>query len=154
MDQPRLALQRAFGVPAWAVGDCDREVASRFERHLPDDLPGAGPIAGIVAALMAADRPVVVLSGDLPAITAEDLRMLLAAAERNPAADAALAVADEHAPVEPCIGLYRPSVLPHLRSALGTGKTPSLRGVLEKATVFRVPLDPRATRNANTIQEL
>lgn len=191
VDQPRRALERACGgrvrgtdatgraeaasPTVWAVGHCDPEVASRFARHLLDatnaGLPGAGPIAGIVAALAAAQRSVVVLSGDLPMITAEAITALLAAAERHPDADAVVATeadgdghhgarAEFRSPfgpsvrLEPCVGVYRPSAIRVLGHVALDGKTPPLHRLLGELTTVAVPIDAILLRNVNRRDEL
>lgn len=191
VDQSRRALERACagsrrgsvapsigeGVSptVWAVGQCDPEVAGRFARHLLDGtsegLSGAGPIAGIVAALRAASGPVVVLSGDLPMITAEAVAALLAAAERHPDADAVVATesdaAGERGPqaeirapfgpsirLEPCVGVYRPSALRVFGSVPLDGKTPPLHRLLGELTTVAVPIDAILLRNVNRRDEL
>lgn len=156
VDQPRLALRRATGAEIWAVGSCDPAVAARFERHLPDALAGAGPISGIVAALEASGVAALVLSGDLPAINAEDLLRILDAAEQSPTADAvvARATAPADASVEPCVALYRPSILPRLREALTPGKTRGLHRLLAEASIVAVPIDATHLHNANLPSDL
>lgn len=201
MDQARLALHRSLGGAVWAAGDCDAAVAARFERVVPDLLPGAGPLSGIVAALDAAadrrgegdkdaaarpgsappgadraanvsDRPldaasIVVLSGDLPFVTAGCVERLVAAAAAAPEADAVVAVAaeprDENAPnpasaaaprFEPCVALYRPSAAGVLRPALVAGRTPSLQSLLARLRVAPVALDAALLRGANRPEDL
>lgn len=146
VDQPRLVLRELLGPPVWAVGDCDALVAARFDVHLPDTHPGAGPAGGILAALENLGAAVFVLSGDLPAISAADLAPILREAAANTDADAVIAQADR---VEPCVGIYRPSCIPALRDALTPAGSESLRSVLSRLAVLAVPLGPGSTRNIN-----
>lgn len=136
----------------WAVGACDPEIAGRFDLHLPDERPDGGPIGGIVAALRRADGPVVVLSGDLPTITADAVRAILGAAADAPNADAVLASADGDP--EPCIGVYRTSALRVLGTIPLEGRTPGLHRLLKLLDVAAVPLPGETLRNANTSDDL
>jgi molybdopterin-guanine dinucleotide biosynthesis protein A len=167
VDQSRLALARALGGAVWAVGDCHPDVAARFDRHLADQTPGAGPIAGIVAGLLAAARSVFVLPGDLSTMTAEAVGEICRAAATSPHADAVVAATpDDGCKLEPCVGIYRPSILPLLQSALSAYasdsanavaqnvKTPALHRLLAGASVVTVALDRALLRNVNQPAEL
>lgn len=152
VDQPRLALARATGGPVWAVGDCDPDVAARFDGHLPDEHPGAGPLGGIVAGLRGASR-ILVLSGDLPMISARAVEAILAAAREAPEAEAVLAC-DAHGEPEPCIGLYRAAALRVLGTVPLAGKTPSLLNLLRELSLRTVPLPETELRNINELTDL
>lgn len=156
VDQPRLTLRAVFGVRAgvWAVGDCDPAVAARFDRAIPDEFPGAGPIGGIVTALRAATAArrsgVLALSGDLPRMDADTVRALLAAAARTPGAGCVVARTDR---VQPCIAVYRSSAEGVLRAAIAAG-TRSLADALRGIERVEVPISDAAARNANAPGDL
>src|SRR5438552_9917188 len=101
IDAPIRALREVFGSPVAAVGECDPDVAARFDRIIPDLHPGAGPIGGIVSALKSAGKAVFVLAGDLPRITPGVVRAVAGAAETNPWAWAVMAQG-ARGKVEPC----------------------------------------------------
>lgn len=113
---------------------------------VPDDRPGLGPVAGIRAALDAAGGPIFVLAGDLPSVECPSVRAIADAAAAAPCADAVLALTDR---LEPCIGVYRPSI----RSRLD-GDSLALHRLLADATLLRVPIDPAHARNLNTLADL
>ena len=91
--------------------------------HVPDRRPGAGPLAGIEAALMESRalglQGAFVLACDLPLVDAASVRRVLGAA-----GDAAACAPDrEGSPaIEPLCAVYRLSSLPVVRDALDRGR--------------------------------
>jgi molybdopterin-guanine dinucleotide biosynthesis protein A len=83
-----------------------------------DRIDGAGPLAGLEAALVAAaGRPVLVLGVDLPFVTTATLAFLLG---RLDGADAAVP-APEQMP-QPLCAAYSPSCLPAVQARLAAGE--------------------------------
>lgn len=150
VDQPLRALREVFGPPVWVVGDASPEIAARAERHLADCWPGQGPLGGLLTALGAADGSVFILAGDLPAITAREVRAVMARAEACPEADAVLARSDGP---ETCIGVYRPAAGPILLAAFESGERSLVRAVA-RLHVEWVSIPPDAARNANRPEDL
>jgi molybdenum cofactor guanylyltransferase len=104
------------------------------------------PLVGIVQALERADGPVLVCAADMPFVTADALRTLLAAAGSGPAV-----VAVSEGVMQPVLGLYAPAALRVLRSAPGDAPLTETVEALEPA---RVALPPGVVRNVNTPEEL
>lgn len=151
IDRPIAALRAVFGSRVASVGECAPEVAVRVDSVIPDVYPGAGPIGGVLSALLHTRTEVFVLAGDLPNIQAQDVRAVLAAAAEAPGAAAVLAAADG---LQPCIGLYRPHAIDHLRSALGPGGNHSLGAALPTALVAHLDIPIEHAANVNTRGDL
>lgn len=98
-DKLRLRLpggQRLADLPAQALArTCSRLIAVRRPDSEPLDLdgfqdlvdvaPGGGPLAGVVAAVLAAETPwLLILGGDMPWVAPEFLRSFMAFAEQHP----------------------------------------------------------------------
>lgn len=98
-------------------------------RTIADETPHLGPLVGLAAAL--ADKPgdgmILVTARDLLLANDDAVRILLAAATRH---DDALAMR-EQGRWRPFPGLYRRSLLPIVRSRLGSNDR-SLRSLLER----------------------
>lgn len=152
IDRPLAALREALGPPIALAGSPHPDVAARADFLIPDTAPGQGPIAGLLAALAhpLAIHGVFVLAGDLPAITADEIRAILAAADASPDAWAVLAASPRP---EPCVGLYRQAARAALESHLATGRR-SLHDALPIARVATVLTDPSRLRNVNTPADL
>ncbi len=97
-------------------------------RHVADVRQGAGPLAGLEAALEAARGPwVAVAACDLPCLTPEFWQLL-----SRHAADAgaeAVAVRDDAGRFEPLAALYLRTLLPRVRARLDAGER-DLQGLL------------------------
>jgi molybdopterin-guanine dinucleotide biosynthesis protein A len=106
------------------------------------------PLTGIVYALERADEPVLVCASDMPFVTADACRTLLAAAGGG-AAPAAVAVADGL--LQPVFGLYAPAALAGLRAAPPGAR---LTDTVESLEPVRVALPPRLVESVNTPEEL
>ena len=84
-----------------------------------DPVGGAGPLAGLCAALLAArERPVLVLACDMPRVSQALLSGLLTAFFRQPQ-DACLCVSQGG--LEPLCAVYAPSCLPAVQRSLERG---------------------------------
>jgi molybdopterin-guanine dinucleotide biosynthesis protein A len=104
------------------------------------------PLTGIVHALERAGEPVLVCAGDMPFVTPEALRTLLAAGGAAPAAVAVAAGV-----LQPVLALYAPAALPTLRAA--EPDAPLTRTV-EALDPARVALPPPLVRSVDTPEEL
>ncbi|NUO64790.1 MAG: molybdenum cofactor guanylyltransferase [Gemmatimonadaceae bacterium] len=116
-----------------------------------DEPPGSGPLGGIAGALAATGGDVLVVAWDMPWVTADVLRPLLATPDGGPGA--AWRVAGR---IEPLCALYRRSALAPLRARLRAGERRA-REVAESiglAVLDGSALDPRVFASVNTAEEL
>ena len=151
VDRPIAALRAVYGPRVVLVGACDAAVAGRADGVVADAFPGAGPMGGIVSALRASGGAgIFVLAGDMPGVTAEDVRAVLAGAVAAPGAWAVLAEAGR---LHPCFGVYRAGALATLEARLAAGER-GLTGALPAERVARVAVAARAAANVNTPGEL
>jgi molybdopterin-guanine dinucleotide biosynthesis protein A len=150
VDRPIAALREVFGPRVLLVGDCHPEVAMRGDAHRSDDRPGAGPAEGILRGLEGGCDAVLVLAGDLPAVTGAVVRDLLAAAEAARECPVVLARTDRP---EPTVGLYRSHVLEELRSYAAAPDRP-LHALLSPTRVAWVAVDAALLRNVNEERDL
>lgn len=152
VDRPLRALRAVFGPRVMGVGNCDPAVAVRLDRHLYDEHPGAGPAAGILAALAAHAGPVFVLAGDMPRVTAATVRRIVDHAFRDSARVAAvLARTDE---LQPCFGVYFSSAAPALSRAVGGERSRPLHDALRELTVVGVTVCVSEAANINSPGDL
>ena len=136
------------------------------ERHLPPDLPferiadarqGAGPLAGIVAALRVTEKPLAVAAGDMP--NADPAVFQLLADMLEPGTDVVVPV-DAHG-LQPLHAVYAPSALRALETALEEDDV-SLYSALGRVRVRTIgqeewgPVEPtgRFALNVNTPTDL
>lgn len=114
--------------------------------------PGAGPAAGLVAALRRDPRSAwLVVAADMPLLDDELLRELVA--QRDPAG---IATAYRHSDgtLEPLCTIWEPSSLPLLEAERAKRGSASLRRVLEAGTVrVVIPRDPLRLGSVNTTAE-
>jgi molybdopterin-guanine dinucleotide biosynthesis protein A len=131
--------------------------ADRGVPLVTDRIDGAGPLAGLEAALVAAgDWPVLLLGVDLPFVTAATLAFLLGELE---GADAVVP-APEQMP-QPLCAAYAPSCLPAVQARLAAGER-RMTSFWPDVDVRRLPSsdfkalgDPRDLfRNLNTPEDL
>jgi molybdopterin-guanine dinucleotide biosynthesis protein A len=122
-----------------------------------DELPGAGPLGGLVAALRASPhRLLAVVAVDLPWLDPALIRLL---AGRIGAHDAAVCETDRG--IETLHAVYARSALVAAEAAL-RGTDRSLRGLIERIGAVRVTeaewraagVSPRFSRNVNTPADL
>jgi molybdenum cofactor guanylyltransferase len=139
-----------------APGDVTLPAAGAYV-FVVDAMPGAGPLAGLVAALRAAPhRLLAVVAVDLPWLDPALIRLL---AGRIGAYDVALSETDRG--VEPLHAVYARSALPTAESVL-RGPDRSLRSLIDGLHTVRVmPAEWRAagiserfSRNVNTPADL
>lgn len=143
-----IAALRGAGLGAITlVGECDPIVASRGDRAIADDYPGQGPAGGVLTAIERLDDDVLVLAGDLPAISWRTTTTLIEAARARPEAWVVRAAG------EPCIAIYRRAVAPALLARLARGER-SLAGVAEGERLVEIEVDRGEVANANTEDEL
>ena len=103
------------------------------------------PAVGVLLALAAAGEEVLVCAADMPFVTVDALRRLIAAA-RSPAT---VAVADGR--LQPLLGVYWPEAAPALAGALPDG--PLARAV-ESLSPALVELPPSVVRSIDTPEAL
>jgi len=139
------ALRAAGASEVLAVGGDPDRLRAEIDpalRTVADGWPGQGPLGGITTALAAAREPiVVVLACDLPFLSTDHLRMLIAAADA--------AAATRRGP-NPLLAAYRRAPLAERAAGLGPGD-PASR--LLPPDVAVVDLGP-ATFNVNRPQDL
>jgi molybdopterin-guanine dinucleotide biosynthesis protein A len=106
------------------------ELAGVAARLVPDLRPGLGPLAGLEAALAATRaEQLLVVAGDLPALSARALALLVAAA---PEADAVVPRVAGRA--EPLHARYARRALPAVRASLDAGER-ALHRMLDRLNV-------------------
>ena len=103
------------------------------------------PRAGIVHALERAGGPVLVCAADMPFVTADALRTLLAAAGSSSAV-----VAVSEGILQPLLGLY---ALPALEALRDAPEDDPLTETVESLDPSRVALPPAVVRGVNTPED-
>lgn len=117
---------------------------------VPDEHPGAGPLAGVITALRSTPGDVVVAACDLPYLTVEVVHGLIAAAADHPAADVIVARTDL---VEPACALWRSSALPAAEGALASGEW-AVHRLLARLRTVEVAVPHEELRNINAPDDL
>ena len=105
------------------------------------------PLTGIVHALEQAGGPVLVCAADMPFVTGDACRTLLAAAGGGGPA----VVAVSEGVLQPVLGLYSPAALGVLR---GAPEGEPLTATVEALDPARVALPPAIVRSVNTPEDL
>jgi molybdopterin-guanine dinucleotide biosynthesis protein A len=105
------------------------------------------PLTGIVHALERAEAPVLVCAADMPFVTADACRTLLASAGSG----AAAVVAASEGVLQPVFGLYSTAALAALRAAPDGAP---LTETVETLDPARVALPPAIVRSVNTPEDL
>lgn len=144
--RPINALRAVLGTRVALVGECHPDILPLADTIIPDAFPGAGPIGGIVSALLHARSPILVLAGDMPDVDPDTVRALLDAARSHPDALAVMARTDR---LHPTAALYRPGALPSLESRLAQLRR-SLHDAFTPDQLCAVPCRADALRNVNT----
>src|SRR4051812_30042307 len=155
-----LAGRPLVAYPAAALGEvCDRvAIVCKPGSELPQ-LPGVErweepelplhPLTGIAFALEHAGEAVMVCAADMPFVTADACRSLMAAAGARGGVSAVLAVAE--GVLQPVLGVYAPVALAALRAA--EPNAPLTRTV-ESLDPVRVALPPAVVRSIDTPEDL
>lgn len=113
-----LSVVRSIAADAAVVGD--RAKFSAFGTVIEDTYPGAGPLAGIHAALRHSSADLnVILAVDLPFVSTELLSFLLDCAEET---DAVVTVPRTASGFQPLCAVYRPAFAAAAEEALKEGK--------------------------------
>src|SRR4051812_38701217 len=105
------------------------------------------PLTGIVHALERAGGPVLVCAADMPFVTGDACRTLLAAAGSGGPA----VVAGAGGGLQPVFGLYSPAALDRLREV---AEDAALTAAVEALDPVRVALPPGIVRSVNTPEDL
>lgn len=128
-----LAVLEEAGLEAVLVGE--RPEYAGLGPTIPDAAADAGPLAGLVALLAhAGERRVVALACDMPFVTSEDVRALLAI-------DAPIVAARRDGRWEPLAAVYSQAVSTAARARLAGGRR-SLIGLIEAVGAAEAPIDP------------
>lgn len=150
VQRPINALRSVFGPRVKLVGECDPSILPLADGVMPDEHPGAGPIGGVVSALLSWNGPVFVLAGDLPGIRSSDVLSVVSAAVVRENAWAVVAKTDR---MHPCAGLYWPACLPSLSDAINSPDR-SLRRAIPLEHVVTHLLPEFAVKNVNFRDDL
>lgn len=144
------ALAPFVATPLLVVGGDAGPYAALGARLIFDLHPGAGPLAGLEAALLASDAEALLVFGcDLPFIDAA----LIAALRDAPVAAAVIARAGGRA--QPLAARYARSILPRVQEHLLRGQRRLLTLVTElNPHWLDFPADTRALMNINTFEDL
>jgi molybdenum cofactor guanylyltransferase len=159
----QVALLRAVGCAEVLIsGRPATDYGVPDARLVFDPVAQAGPLAGLVAVLAAAQHPwVLVIAVDLPLLTPEFLQSLITAS----AGQIGIVPQTPHGP-EPLAALYPRALLPHAEAALHTGRLALHALVTEAETLGllrRLTLTPHestaqkslhALKNHNTPRDL
>jgi len=115
-------------------------------RHIPDRWPEYGPVGGIATSLIDSSSPYsLVAACDMPALTFEFLRQLIARASGHDAAIPVTVDGRQH----PLCAVWSCSALPVFENAIAEGEH-TLRRVIERLDWIPVEGDTAALANLNT----
>ncbi len=122
-------------------------------RDLPDEVPGLGPVGGLVTALRFAAingySAILVTPLDMPRLAADDLRrMVVAASEEMPTCASFDGVA-----IEPLVAIYPVALLSELEAVANSPRR-SVSGWLQFREVHKVLLPATANANVNLPADL
>jgi molybdopterin-guanine dinucleotide biosynthesis protein A len=125
---------------------------------VPDALAGGGALVGIYSAVMAVERPVVILGWDMPFVPPGLIRELMAGAAGY---DVFLPESGGPRGVEPLCAVYTPACAPAIRDCLARGDRRAVGfhdavrvGILPLAAVSRYGDPERLFFNVNTPADL
>ena len=114
-----VALLRELVGEVWIVGRCP---AGWTGPCLHDEIPGQGPMGGILTALRAIGRPILVLSCDLPLLGPETVTQLLQARQQQLSHEAMTTfLQQETGFIEALVAVYEPQAEPLLHQAQTQG---------------------------------
>ena len=141
-----VAFARSLGPLVLLGREDQRAESARYEvPFLADARPHGGPLPALVGAFEALERPwVLVLAADLPALTPEVPRRLLA--QRAPGIEAVVPRHSEG--IEPLCALYERSAA--LRAAAASSANEGPRALLERMRVAYVEFPKAFFLNVNT----
>lgn len=145
VDRPIAAMRSVFGPRVLAVGNCAAEVAARADAHAPDALPGAGPMGGILTALRSTGGPICVAPGDVPRLSPDAIRALLAGASEATTHLCVMAVTDR---LEPCCAIYFEAARARLEELVSSGAL-RLRDAFDAGERLEVGVDAEDLVNVN-----
>lgn len=120
VDRVARALRSASDALVLVANDPGATSWLDAEAVIPDVHAGAGPLAGVHAALVALGRPVLLVAWDMPFVSAALLRELRRRGEATPGTVAVVPESAEGA-LEPLCGWYAPSCAPEIERALLAG---------------------------------
>ena len=114
---------------------------------IPDEMPGEGPVGGLLTAMrVAGRRAVFVASVDTPMLTADAVRMIV----EPPVPRDGVRVASAGGRIHPLVAVYGPDILSVAERRFDQGER-SMMGVIDDAPrVVEVEIDPDAVFNVNT----
>lgn len=119
---------------------------------LPDEVPGRGPLGGIVSALAASGAEWnLVVACDMPLLTVELLGALAAAAEAS--GGECLAPRSPEGRLEPLCAVYHRDCLPVLREALAAGRYKLTEAIAGTRLALWPATETACFRNLNTPQD-
>ncbi len=127
----------AFDHPVWATFVADAD-------------PGAGPLGGLVGALLRARFGVLVMPCDAPLVRADTLRAVVKLGRTS----ARPVVVRSHRGLEPLVAFYPRRVLPFLAAGLREGNRALHRLVVRIGALEIGAPDPREMHNVNRPQDL
>ncbi len=156
IDNPLRALAGAS--QRLIVGGTDprlgRAATSTDARHVADRWPGEGPLGAVATALSLAQHPVtVILPCDLPAISAEDVAVLVQAVVEAPpsTAPAAAVFTDQRRHYLP---LAIDTAATALAERLFESGSRSVASLLDETAVVDVPAPPSAVADIDSPEDL
>lgn len=152
IERPLGALAQAGASAITVVGDPDDRLAALGFDPVPDVMAGAGPLAGLVAALRwSSEDAVAVLSCDLPFAAPGIVRTLVRSLDRS-SADAVIPEVDGH--LQPLFAAYRVRSADRLQAELDSG----VRSVLAALAAIEIELyhapDPDPFKDLDTPEDL
>jgi molybdopterin-guanine dinucleotide biosynthesis protein A len=146
------ALREGGCAPVVAIGGDAAGLPAVGLAVVPDCWPGQGPVGGVLTAL--AEWPdaqvVMVVSCDVPLLTAATVRAVLRALVAAPDAFVAVAVAGR---VQPLCAAWRPAAGPALLAAFEAGERRML-AVLDRLPSVQVSVDAQDVQNVNAVGDL
>lgn len=112
------------------LGISDIIVSGYGEAMQPDDMPGQGPLGGLLTCLKLAENDAcIVMPVDVPLLTIQTIEELIRCHELG---DTPVTIAGHGEREEYLIGIYDKSVVPVIEEQLASGKR-SIRALLERA---------------------
>src|SRR5579883_1718703 len=120
-------VARDAGVKVLVAGRAKPADWAEEAMFAPDGQPGLGPLGGLAAALREVGGPVLALACDMPLLTPDAIRWLLAEAHGKPLKHGLITMAGDR--YEPLFSLYTQACLPLVEARLA-GEDLSLKGLI------------------------